>query len=216
MVAFVAWISLSNLAAELLRPTAVVWPTEINSAPTSNQVSSAGWWASTIAPFRSDLKAEYALALAGQALKSDAAKTETGRKAQEAVVDALSIGPHDSRMWLVLALLRARSNPGNSAVAGSSNSQVAEPLKMSYLTGPNREELIPTRLTAVIASNSLDDADLNEFARGDVRAILTRIPDQRQTLMNTYTRASTAGKTFLEDSARAYDPRFVDSLRGKK
>jgi hypothetical protein len=204
----VGGFSISNLMAEYLRPAPLPLPSRNSTAPTSEQVSSAGR-ASAIAPFRSDLKADYAVALAGQTLKSeDAGQAQSDEAAQDAVRSALKIGPHDSRMWLVLALLQARRNLGNS--------MIAESLKMSYLTGPNRAELIPTRLDAVTLGNSLNDADLNELARGDVRVILTQFPDQRQSLVNDYVRGSPVGRTFLEASARMFDPKFADSLRSAK
>jgi hypothetical protein len=87
---------------------------------------------------------------------------------------------------------------------------------MSYLTGPNRAELIPTRLDSVTVNNSLNDADLSELARSDVRAILTQYPNQRRALVDDYVRGSAIGKKFLEDSARVLDPAFADSLRNTK
>lgn len=205
---FVGSISASNLAAEFLRPAPFPLPLRTGTAPTPEQVSLAGR-ASAIAPYRSDLKADYAAALAGQTLKSeDAGQAQSDETAQNAVKDALKIGPHDSRMWLVLALLQARGNLGDSLIA--------ESLKMSYLTGPNRTELIPTRLDAVTAGNALNDADLKELARGDVRAILAQLPDQRQALVNDYVRGSSIGKAFLEESARMSDPKFAESLRSAK
>jgi hypothetical protein len=205
---FVGGLSISNLVAEFLRPAPLPLPSRTNAAPTSDQISSANR-ASAIAPFRSDLKADYAVALAGQTLKSEyTGQAQVDETAQTAVKNALKIGPHDSRMWLVLALLQARSNLGDSLIA--------ESLKMSYLTGPNRAELIPTRLDTVTLSHSLNDADLKELARGDVRAILTRYPDQRRALVNDYVRGSSIGKTFLEETARMFDPKFADSLRSAK
>jgi hypothetical protein len=205
---FVGGLSISNLAAEFLRPAPLPLPSRTSTAPASEQISSAGR-ASAIAPFRSDLKADYAVALAGQTLKlEDAGQAQGDETAQDAARNALKIGPHDSRMWLVLALLQARSNLGNS--------MIAESLKMSYLTGPNRAELIPTRLDTVTLGNSLIDADLNELARGDVRLILTQFPDQRQSLVNDYVRGSPIGKAFLEASVRMFDPKFADSLRSAK
>ncbi len=206
ILVFVGGLSISNLLAEFLRSAPLPLPSRTSTAPTSEQISSAGR-ASAIAPFRSDLKAEYAVALASQTLKSDDAG-QSDETAQNAVKNALKIGPHDSRMWLVLALLQARSN--------LSDSLIAESLKMSYLTGPNRAELIPTRLDAATLSNSLNDADLKELARGDVRIILTQFPDQRQALVNDYLRGSAIGKAFLEASARMFDPKFADSLRSAK
>jgi hypothetical protein len=101
-------------------------------------------------------------------------------------------------MWLLLALLQTRTD--------SAAPLVAQALKLSYLTGPNQAELIPIRLDAVITTNALSDPDLGELARSDVRAVLTALPEQRQTLTNDYARASEIGKKFLEESIAAVDP----------
>jgi hypothetical protein len=201
-------ISISNLVSEFLRPAALPLPSRTSTAPTSDQVSSARW-VSTIAPLRSDLKADYALALAGQTLKSEyTGQSQSDAMALSVVKDALKSGPLDARIWLVLALLQARINLGDPRIDQS--------LTMSYLTGPNRAELIPTRLDIATSNNSLRDPDLSDLARSDVRAILTHYPDQRQTLVNDYMRGSAIGKTFLEKSARTIDPKFVDTLRSAK
>jgi hypothetical protein len=208
ILVFVGGLSISNLVAQFLRPATSPLPSRTSKGPTSDQVSSAGR-AAAIAPFRSGLKADYALALAGQTLKSEyTGQAQSDELAQNAVKNALKIGPHDSRMWLVLALLQARSDLGDSFIA--------ETLKMSYLTGPNRAELIPTRLDTVTLGSALNDPDLKELARGDVRVILTQFPDQRQALLNDYVRGSSIGKAFLEESARMFDPKFADSLRSAK
>jgi hypothetical protein len=202
---FVGALSVSNLAAEFLRPAPLPLPSRTGVAPTSDQISSAEL-ASAIAPFRSDLKADYALALAGQTLKSEyTGRTQNDERAKNAVGSALKIGPHDSRMWLVLALLQVRNDLGDS--------RIAESLKMSYLTGPNRADLIPTRLDTLTLGRALNDPDLKELARGDVRVVLTQFPDLRPALVDDYVRGSSIGKAFLEESARTFDPKFVASLR---
>lgn len=205
---FVGGFSISNLVAEFLRPPPSSLPSRTSVATSSDQASSARK-ASAIAPFRTDLKADYATALAGQTLKSGYIRgASTDETAQNAVRSALKVGPHDSRMWLILALLQTRSHLGDSLIA--------ESLKMSYLTGPNRAELIPIRLDTVTLNQSLNDADLKELARSDVRIILTQFPDQRLALVNDYVRASSVGKAFLEESARVFDPKFADSLLSAK
>ena len=105
-------------------------------------------------------------------------------------------------------MVEAHSNPADP--------RVTEALKMSYLTGPNRVELIPARLQSVTSNNALSDSDLSEFARGDVRAVLTRLPDQRPILVNDYARASETGKAFLRASVKMLDPKFVDELQDAK
>jgi hypothetical protein len=205
VVLFVGAVSISNLVAEFLRSARPTLPSGTGTAPTSEQVSSAVL-ASTIAPFRSDLAADRALVLAAQVLKSEAkGQSEKQDDVQSAVKAALRIGPHDSQMWLLLALFQARSNPADPSIA--------ESLKMSYLTGPNRAELIPIRLDAVTANNALSDSDLGELARSDVRALLTQL-SQRGTLLYDYLRASQVGKKFLEESIGTVDPGFVVTLRG--
>jgi hypothetical protein len=199
----VGFISSVNLAAEFLGPARPPLPWEINHSPTSEQVSSAAL-AARIAPFRSDLVSDHALALADQALKSD---IKGQPEILNAVQSALKIAPHESRMWLVLALVQTRTNPVDPLIGAS--------LKMSYLTGPNQTELVPIRLEAVTANNALSDADLRELARSDVRALLTRLPEQRQNLANDYARASDIGKKFLEENVAAVDPGSVNLLRKK-
>ena len=149
------------------------------------------------------------MALAGQALKSEnSGRTPNDELAKNAVTSALTIGPHDLRMWLVLALLQARNDLGDP--------RIAESLKMSYLTGPNRADLIPARLDTVTLGQSLNDPDLKELARSDVRVVLTQLPDLRPALVNDYVRGSSIGKAFLEESVRAFDPKFVDSVRNAR
>ena len=82
----------------------------------------------------------------------------------------------------------------------------------SYLTGPNREELIPIRLASLTSGNALNDPDLRDLARGDVRAVLMLPPTQRQPLMNAYARGSTVARAFLEESVKAIDPKSIDAL----
>jgi hypothetical protein len=165
--------------------------------------------AAKIVPFRSDLKADYAQALAGAALRAQARDgAEEQKEAQNAVVGALAIGPRDSPLWLVLGVLRARRSPVDPLIA--------ESLKMSYLTGLNQSQLIPIRLGVVTSNNSLTDSELGELARADVRALLTQLPDGRKELLGDHQRASEVGKTFLEEAVAAIDPEFAATLRDKK
>jgi hypothetical protein len=208
VIVAVGGFSISNLASAVLRPDPAPLPSRDGRAIAPHLVASAKL-ASDIAPFRTDLKAGYAIALADQALNPEhGGQAPDNERAQNAVKSALRLGPHDSRMWLVLAQLQAWKDLGDPLVA--------ESLKMSYLTGPGRAELIPTRLDIVTVGNSLNDVDLSELARGDVRAVLTRYPDQRQALINDYVRASVVGKAFLEASTRMLDPAFADLLRSAK
>jgi hypothetical protein len=210
LVVFVGGISIANLAAEVLHPAPPPLRARSGNVPSADETSSARLrLSSTLAPFRSDLKGDYAVARAGQILRSGpAASLEEIQAARDDVRSALKIGPHDSRLWLVLALLQARSNPADPLVSQS--------LKMSYLTGPNQADLIPWRLQTVTSSKSLDDSDLAELARSDVRAMLTQLPQQRPMLIDDYARGSDVGKKFLEENVGSIDPGFVVTLRGTR
>lgn len=197
--------AIADLAAQFRRPAPVLSLAMVADAQSDDKVASAKL-ASMLMPFRSDLRSEYALALASQAL--NAKRAVPPEAAQEAVKSSLTIGPHDSLMWLVLALLQTRKNP--------SDTRAAESLKMSYLTGQNRADLIPARLGNVASRGSLTDMDLVELARGDVRAILTQLPDQRPALAADYARASEAGQRFLRETVNLVDPKYLDLLKTNK
>ena len=210
IVVFVCGISIANVVAEVLHPAPPPLGLRSGNVPSPDETSSARLrLSSTIAPFRSDLRGDYAVAQAGQILRSERATPPEGlHAAQDNVRSALKIGPHDSRLWLVLALLQARTNPIDPLTSQS--------LKMSYLTGPNQADLIPWRLETVTSNNSLDDSDLAELAHSDVRAMLTQLPQQQPVLLDDYAHASDVGKKFLEESVGRVDPGFLVTLRGTR
>jgi hypothetical protein len=190
--------ALGNLYAELLRASPAY-------SPTDDQIAAATR-ATAVAPLRTDLKADLALALATRALQDRTGNVaDLNQQAQLAAKHALRGGPHDARIWLALGLLQAqRSNL---------DPQIAESLKMSYFTATNSLDLVSTRLNLVVATASLADADLAELARGDIRLILTRKPALKLTLLNIYQRGTPAGQQFIEENVKAIDPSFVPALR---
>jgi hypothetical protein len=210
LVVLVGGISIANVVAEVLHPARPPLGLRSGNVPSPDETSSARLrLSSTIAPFRSDLRGDYAVTQAGQILRSEpAAPPKELHAARDNVRSALKIGPHDSRLWLVLALLQARTNPVDPLVSQS--------LKMSYLTGPNQADLIPWRLETVTSNNSLDDSDLAELAHSDVRAMLTQLSQQQPVLLDDYAHASGVGKKFLEESVGRVDPGFLVTLRGTR
>jgi hypothetical protein len=205
IVLIVGTVSIANLAADVVRPTPPP-VSALDKSPTGPDAVSAMALATMIAPFREDLRAEEAAMRAAAALSSDAPGAAANGAARSAVKAALRIGPHDARMWLTLALLEARAH--------LSDGQIAESLKMSYLTGPTQVELIPARLDLVSSINALGDSDLQELAASDVRAILTRFAALRPLLLKAYARASAPGRQLLENSAKSVDPAFAATMSG--
>jgi hypothetical protein len=165
--------------------------------------------AADVALLRGDLLADIATARAAAALDpnatADAPETTAAReRALAAARQSLSLAPHASGMWLLVAMLQSRGESGNS---------IAELLKMSYLTGPAEVNLIPSRLATVTASAAIADADLKALVRGDIRLILTRRPDLKPAIAYAYRRGSTDGKAFIGEVVQSLDPGFVPLLR---
>ena len=197
-------ISAANLLAETFRTPPALFIETSTSVPSQSQIDSARR-AARFVPDRSDLQADAALALAAEALNGVSGyRPELNQQAQIAARQALAAGPHDSRIWLALARLQVQHSLHDP--------RVAETLKLSYFTGPNLEALVATRLATVTSGSSLNDPDLQELARGDVRLILTRYPDLKPALITAYRGAAPVGKQFIEQSVKNIDPNFATSL----
>jgi hypothetical protein len=166
-------------------------------------------WAAAAAPLRGDLLADVAVARAAPVLKLGKAPPSpeiiaTRERALAAAKHALSLAPHSSSMWLLVAILQNQ---------GQTRDSFAEVLKMSYLTSPADANLIPARLAIVSASAAIDDDELKSLARGDIRLILTRRPDLKPAITNAYRRGTADGKAFIDEVVRSLDPGFAASLR---
>jgi hypothetical protein len=188
------------------RPALPADPSRI-AAPS---LSPSARWATIVSPFRTDLEANYALAVALAALRPDrkalsAAEVEKNVDAQEAVKRVLKAAPSNSDLWLALALLETQRKSGNG--------QAIESLKMSYFTAPNDAQLMPLRLYTAALSEALSDADLKELARGDVRLMLLRQADLKGAVRAAYQAGSSVGRKFLEEAVQSVDPGFASSLR---
>lgn len=203
---FVGGISGANLSAEILRPLPSPFPGSSTTIPSQSQIDLAHWVAS-IAPGRTDLQADAALALATGALLGTAGyRPGLNQEAQAAASQALEAGPHDSRIWLVLARLHAQRT--------ARDPRTTETLRLSYFTGPGLDKLVPARLATVVSTDALNDPDLRELARGDVRLILTRHPELKPSLIAAYRSTTPDGKRLIEESVKDIDPQFVTLLSG--
>ncbi len=208
IVLVVGTVSIADFAAELVRPAGLA-ALSPNQQPPGPAVVSAAALAKTIAPFREDLKADDAAVRAAQVLSSKGpGDLVANQAAQAAARDALRLGPHDARMWLTLALLRAQGNLGDA--------MIVEPLRMSYFTGPNQARLLPARLNLISSISSINDPDLQELASSDVRAILTRFADLRPLLVTAYAKGSTAGRKLLDESVKTVEPTFAATMHGAR
>ncbi len=208
MALALGWFAFATIFAETFTPKTQLFSQDLTLRDPASYGSLADW-AAAAAPLRGDLLADVAMARASLVLgPGKAATSPEMTAARESALayarQSLSLAPHLSSMWLLLATLRNQ---------GPTRNTVAEVLKMSYLTGPADANLISARLAVVSASTAITDADLKNLARGDIRLILTRRPDLKPAITNSYRRGSTDGKAFLDEVVRSLDPAFAASLR---
>jgi hypothetical protein len=197
------------LVAELVRPwfgpetmfPATVSATDINSMRLAANV--AGF-------LRSDLWTERVLVDAANVLgeQPTAANLLTQQNAEAvrtAAERALSNSPLNSRVWLVLATL--------SSQVARQHEMANEQLKMSYYTGPNDKAVMGHRLKFAVRSQALENADLREVVRREIRTILLRAPELRPAITAAYREARPSDREFIATTVSATDPTFAATLR---
>ena len=118
---------------------------------------------------------------------------------------ALSNSPLDSRVWLVLAILSSRVDKQHEIAK--------EQLKMSYYTGPNDKAVMGHRLKIAALSQALDNSDLREVVRREIRTILLRAPELRPAITAAYREARPSDRAFIAITISETDPAFAATLR---
>jgi hypothetical protein len=189
-----AWI----LAPELVRFT---WSSflygkaSVDVAHRDNAVTAAA-----LGMLRGDLWADYAVILASE--RSDAgAKPPSLELVRNAAMRAVTLAPHESRAWLVLANLD-RLNP-----------QGAEALKMSFYTGPYEVALIPEQIRLATRLNVTGDDELQNLIAQEISIIIFRRPELKPAIIAAYRDASPDGKQFIETTVGTLDPNLLTEIR---
>ena len=222
MALILGWFAVATIFAEALTPRTQYFSTKYfpsrdavakdpsPQAPPSRR--SLIDWAAEAAPLRGDLLADLAMARAVAVANAGSGPATPEMSAARARAigyarQSLSLAPHASDVWLLLAMLESRGESGDS---------IAEVLKMSYLTGRADVDLIPARLAVVATSAAVGDAELKGLASGDIRLILTRRPDLKGALTGAYRQGSADGKAFIDEAVRSIDPGFAQTLHGAR
>jgi hypothetical protein len=202
------WFAITTILAEALTPkTQQVF--QPRTLPDPIPHGSLTDWAVRAAPQRGDLLAGIAMERAAPVLNLGKAPPtpeilQTREAALATARQSLSLAPHLSSMWLLVAMLHS-GGPGQEAAA--------EALKMSYLTSPADANLIPARLAILSTSTALADVELKNLARADIRLILTRRPDLKAAITGAYRHGSADDKAYLAEVVRSLDPGFAASLQ---
>jgi hypothetical protein len=195
------WFALATIFGEKLSPkTQDVAMADLEAS------GSLAEWAAAATPLRGDLLADVAIARAAPTLgRKDPPSPEIVAARDRAIAlarQSLTRAPHSSRTWLLIARLQNQAPQ-----------QLAEALKMSYLTAPADVSLIPARLTLLAKTAGIANDDLQSLARSDIRLILSRRPDLKPAITSAYQNASVESKAYIRDTARSLDSGFGATLQ---
>lgn len=202
------------LAAEVIRPPLgpeFRFPAAIPNSKIESIRLAAGR-AAALGVIRGDLWAECVLVDASTILNEyispdDALPQKTAQEIRVMAERAVADAPLSSSVWLVLGTLTYRAVPQQLA---------SEQLKMSYYTGPNDKAAMGRRLALVARFQTIDDPDLRNAVRREIRTILLRAPDLRPAVVNAYRDAQPEARKFIDATVSEVDPTFLATLRGAR
>jgi len=203
-------IAIWILVAECLRPT-IELTTDAKYAASICARRDAALEAARVGIVRGDLWSDVAVAYGcmlwtqdGNASGPDVTSFENTQAATEL---AISLAPHDSRLWLLLAANYFRFNWLDERATAA--------LKMSYYTGLNTIAILPERLFLAAQSPALKDEDFQELVRHDVHVTLDHRSELMPALVAAYRSAPLVGRQFLEKSLTELDPSAVATVRSE-
>jgi len=200
------------MLAELARPSISQLPSDMASAAAAAKQRDAASRAASIGGIRSDLWAAaaftYADLLWGEKNEAiaNANAASTLLRGRATLTRALNDGPHQSRVWLLLAGLSLRF--------ASLGFDGLETLKMSYYTGPSEQALLPLRLRTAVQLDGSKDVEMRQFISRDLRMLLAQ--KQKSAIAEAYNVASPSGKGFIESAIKDINPTALDSLQTAK
>jgi hypothetical protein len=131
-----------------------------------------------------------------------------GKDSNEARLDlenAVRYSPHRGDVWLMLA-----------AMADRYNWQGYQPnalLKMSYYTAPNELSLFPLRFQVSLRPNNLQDLEIQDLIRRDIRMVVTKAPLLKPALIAAYRAAPSASRAMVERLISEIDPTYLAAMR---
>jgi hypothetical protein len=142
---------------------------------------------------------------------AEAAQREDGLQSDvlSALADALRYSPLRSDLWLMLAAM--------SKELRSTKYDVVTLLKVSYYTEPNDLDLLPLRLSVAFATDSaIDDPDVRELIKRDVKIAVTKRPALRAAIATAYQSAPVNVRAFADNLVSELDPSYLPNMRRQR
>ena len=196
------------LLPELLRPVAIEFPTDAQSAASIYAHRDDATRAARIGLVRGDLWAQAAFSYGDLLWNHDKKLSDTDavpyERARELTERAITYAPHDSRLWLLLAAIDLRLDWLNGGASAA--------LKMSYYTGSNAVRLVPPRLLLSLQSRALQDNDFQELVRHDIRISAIRKSELMPAIIAAYNSAPIFGQQFMDKTLAEFDPSILASI----
>jgi hypothetical protein len=188
-------------------------PTSATAAAAAKLHRNGANLAAALGVVRGDLWAQSAFTYADLCWANSTIKTANNSNsedlsagaAREAIEKALRYAPHLTDVWLMLAAVGSRFNWRDLDTAAA--------LKMAYYTGPSETSLIPMRLLVAARSATLNDSDVQQFVRRDIRLILLRLSTLKPAIQAAYHEANSTNKRIIESAVNDVDPAFAELLR---
>jgi hypothetical protein len=209
--ALISILALWVIAAELMSPRLIYFPSNRNEAEALHAVRGAAATSAEVGMFRGDLWTAAAMTRAAPLLfGATGSSPEQASQAEvedmRAIADrAARLSPHDSRIWLVLAGLDFR--------IGGNNPKTAETLKLSYYTGPNQLSLMPLRVLLAVQSDAIADDELQSLVTLDIQRLLAQRPDLKPAIALAYENALPKGREVIEATLERADPNLLTTIR---
>jgi hypothetical protein len=203
------WFAISTFLAETFTPKPPRSWRNFTSQADGNAAGPVAEWLASAAPLRGDLLSAIAFARASRLAQPDKVSTSSDVSAQREdaislAKESLSLAPHSSSTWLLLANLEQLASDRLAAV---------EALKMSYLTSSADFDVIPKRLGVFASIATKADADLGDLGRGDIRLIVTQRPDLKAAISDAYAKGCKDGRALTLELVNSQDPVFAAALR---
>lgn len=216
----VCGLSAWSLLADLLRPTAIEFPTDRQLAMSMYSQRDSAVAAAKIAYIRGDLWATAAFAYGGLLLTEGEHVYDTDKmpieRTRALAERAIAWAPHDARLWLLLTATYYWDDLHNKGASAALNDdRLPASLRMCYYTGLNTADLIRGRLFFTLKSQLVQDDEFQEFVRHDIRIAVMHKTEFAPVVAAVYRSAPPLGKQFMEKTLRELDPDMLTSLRSE-